>query len=145
MTAKQQELEQLGTELWNLANRVRSEEDQPNKKDTEDASGENRARGLLRVYAFLLLDSAGTWSIKGFERQNCIRLMKIALRTARWCMDGTSVEDTRKVLERAAEYQEVLRSKGENDEGAESELGERLRVEYFTLRTALVSCTSLST
>ncbi|KAF1978032.1 SPO22-domain-containing protein [Bimuria novae-zelandiae CBS 107.79] len=137
LTAKQNEFERLGTSLWNLATRLRRDEDQPDGSVTEQAARKNRALGLLRVFSFLLLDSAGSQSTKGQKRKNCIRLMKIALKAAKWCIQNKKVEDATKVLERAAEYQEVLSAEGENDDGAESELGERLRVEYFALRTAL--------
>lgn len=95
--------------------------------------------GLLRVFSFLLLDSAGGQSVKSKERKNCIRLMKLALKAGRWCIENKAVDNATKVLVRAADYQEVLGLEGEANEGAEYELGERLCVEYYALRTALVS------
>jgi hypothetical protein len=64
--------------------------------------------------------------------------MKVALKAAKWCIENKEVENATKVLERAAEYQEILSQEGESERG-EAELGERLRVEYYALRTALVS------
>ena len=135
--AKQDELEKLGTELWNTSTRLRRGLSQTSGRATEEASRKNHALALLRVFSILLLDSVGSQSVKGQERKNCIRLMKIALKAAKWCIENNEVDGATKVLERAAEYQEVLAPEGDSDRD-EAELGERLRVEYYALRTALV-------
>jgi hypothetical protein len=137
-TAKQDELEQLGTELWNTSTRLRRDISHTDGRVSEEASRKNNEAGLLRVFSFLLLDSAGSQAVKGRERKNCIRLMKVALKAAKWCIESKEVDNATKVLERAAEYQEILCQEGESERG-EAELGERLRVEYYALRTALVS------
>ncbi|KAF2447271.1 SPO22-domain-containing protein [Karstenula rhodostoma CBS 690.94] len=134
--AKQDELENLGTELWNTSTRLRRDLPHTNARITEDASRKNHEAGLLRVFSFLLLDSAGSQAVKGRERKNCIRLMKVALKAAKWCVENKEVDNATRVLERAAEYQEILGQEGEIERG-EAELGERLRVEYYALRTAL--------
>lgn len=145
LKAKRSELDVLGVELWNLATRLRRDEDTNNSgRDTENLKQRNRALGLLRAFSFLLLDSAGTHAVKGRDRKNCVRLMKVALKAAKCCIENGVLSDATKVLERAAEYQEVLgegEGEGEKSEDAEAELGERLRVEYFVLRTTLVSKT----
>lgn len=92
----------------------------------------------MRVFSFLLLDSAGSQAVKGRERKNCIRLMRVALKAAKWCVENQDVDNATKVLERAAEYQDILSQQGDSERG-EAELGERLRVEYYALRTVLVS------
>ena len=144
LTARRDELEALGVELWNLATRLRRDEDGDKNKDIESIAWKDRALGLLRVFSFLLLDSAGGHAVKGQERKNCIRLMKVALKAAKCCIEHGMVSDATKVLGRAAEYREVLGGDdvGESED-AEGELGERLKVEYFALRTALVSAGSI--
>ena len=76
--------------------------------------------------------------MKGRERKNCMRLMKVALKAAKVCIENKEVEGATKVLERAAEYQELLGQTADELDG-EAELGERLCLEYFALRTTLVS------
>ncbi|KAJ4356283.1 sporulation-specific protein 22 [Didymosphaeria variabile] len=136
VAAQQDELEKLGTELWNTSTRLRRDLSHTNGRASEEASRKYHEAGLLRVFSFLLLDSAGSQSIQGRERKNCIRLMKIALKAARWCIENKEVGNATKVLERAAEYQEMLAQEGENERN-EAEWGARLRVEYYALRTAL--------
>lgn len=69
--------------------------------------------------------------------------MKIALKAAKVCIASNEVDGATKVLECAAEYQEIL---GRNKKGDEEEEGlcERLLGEYYALRTALVSKTHLN-
>ncbi|KAL1606688.1 sporulation-specific protein 22 [Paraconiothyrium brasiliense] len=136
VAAKQDELEKLGTDLWNTSTRLRRGLPHTNGDLSEETLRKDHEIGLLRVFSFLLLASAGSQSVKGQERKNCIRLMKIALKAARWCIENKEVGNATKVLEHAAEYQEILAQEGEKRTG-ETELGERLRVEYYALRTAL--------
>jgi hypothetical protein len=137
VTAKQDELDRLGTELWNLSTRLRRDEPATNGKTKEEPVQKNRCTCLLRVFSFLLVDSAATQA-KGRQRKSCVRLMKVALKAARVCIDTGELSNATKVLERAAEYQDVLstESDGSDDEG--SELAQRLCLEYFAVRTALV-------
>ncbi|KAJ4297875.1 Transcription factor [Kalmusia sp. IMI 367209] len=122
VTARQDELEKLGTELWNLSTRLRRDEGQHNGRSKDETTQKNHALCLLRVFSFLLLDSAGSQSIKGRERKNCMRLMKVALKSAKVCIENNEVEGATKVLERAAEYQELL---GQNVDGLDG--GSRIR------------------
>lgn len=137
LAARQEELERVGTNLWNTSTRLRRDLAHTDGRGSEDLARRNHEAGLLRVFSFLLLDSAGSQAVKGRERKNCIRLMKVALKAAKWCVETNEVDNATRVLERAAEYHEVLSQEGESDR-AEAELGERLRVEYYALRTALV-------
>jgi hypothetical protein len=139
LTAKREELDRLGTELWNLSTRLRRDDPQLNGKSREDVEHRNRALVLLRVFAFLLLDSAGGQGSRSRERKTCIRLMKVALKAAKVCIERDELESAVKVLERAADYQEALSRDVEADEAKEAELGGRLRGEYFAVRTTLVS------
>jgi len=144
VTAKREELDQLGTELWNLSTRLRREDLQPNGKSREDVARRNRAIVLLRVFSFLLLDSASGQGTKSRERKTCIRLMKVALKAAKVCIERDELDSAVKVLERAADYQEALSQRVDAEELDGAELGNRLRVEYFAVRTTLVSWLSPS-
>jgi hypothetical protein len=65
--------------------------------------------------------------------------MKVALKAARVCIDSKDFISATKVLERAADYQEALGSETDGERSDEEELRERLCVEYFAVRTMLVS------
>lgn len=140
VTAKQDELDRLGTELWNLSTRLRRDEPTKGGK-TKDASRErNRAICLLRVFSFLLVDSAAA-PTKNRQRQSCIRLMKVALKAARICIDTSELNHATKVLERAADYQDILSTESNEIEEEEGQLAQRSCLEYFVVRTALVCVT----
>ena len=138
VAAKQDDLDRIGTELWNLSTRLRRDE-QPNGKTKDEIGQKRKALSFLRVFSFLLLDSAAGQTKKGRERKNCVRLMKVALKTARVCIDTNEYNGATKVLERAADYQEALIVETGMERSEEAALRERLRVEYFALRTTLVS------
>jgi hypothetical protein len=93
---------------------------------------------LLRAYAFLVLDSAAAQA-KGRSRKSCIRLMKVALKAARVCINGRELSNATKILERAAEYQDVLSKEVDGADGDDGEVARRLRTEYFAVRMTLVS------
>jgi hypothetical protein len=140
VSARQHDLDRLGTELWNLAIRLRRDQSVGSGKTKDDATYRLRTLSHLRCYSFLLLDTAGSRGSKGEQYRNCIRLMKVALKAANVCIDDSEFESATKVLERAAEYQDVL-SKSERQTGEEAVLADRLRAEYFAIRTTLVSTT----
>jgi len=136
---KQDELDKLGTELWNLSTRVQREQVQIRTNRPQEVASAQQASCLLRVFSFLLLDSARSHTFKGEEHKNCIRIMKVALKAAKVCIKEQELEGATKVLERAADYEELLsQSVHKDDESGEEELGHRLRVEYFAVRAALV-------
>jgi hypothetical protein len=141
VAAKQDELDKTGTELWNLSTRLRRNEAQLNRQSKGEKDQKISALCLLRVFAFLLLDSAGGQAKRGRERKTCIRLMKVALKAARACIDSKDMSSATKVLERAADYQEALDSETDGEKSEQEQLGERLRVDYFAVRTTLVSTT----
>ncbi|KAF2872932.1 meiosis protein SPO22/ZIP4 like-domain-containing protein [Massariosphaeria phaeospora] len=137
VAVKQDELDRQGTELWNLSTRLRRDDEPPNGRTKEEVCRHHRAICLLRVFSFLLLDSAGGQATQGRERKTCIRLMKVALKAARVCIENNDMQSATKVLERAADYQETLSQEADDERSAEAALGHRLRVEYFALRTTL--------
>lgn len=65
--------------------------------------------------------------------------MKVALKAARVCIQGDDLATATKVLERAADYQDVLSQEGEDKRREEKELADDLRAQYFAVRTTLVS------
>jgi transcription termination factor Rho len=67
--------------------------------------------------------------------------MKVALKAARVCIDGDDLTNVTKILERAAEYQDVLSKETDGTGNSEGEVARRLRMEYFAVRTTLVSVT----
>ncbi|KAH4247441.1 hypothetical protein HBI05_045310 [Parastagonospora nodorum] len=136
LTTRQDELDRLGTELWNLSTRLRRDETTTNSKTKYDAKENNRALCLVRAFAFLVLDSAAAHA-KGRPRKSCIRLIKVALKAARVCITSKELSHATKILERAAEYQEVLGKEEDDAANDESEMARRLRMEYFAVRTTL--------
>jgi hypothetical protein len=118
---------------------LRRNNSQPDGQPKDAKVQKDRALCLLRVFAFLLLDSAGGQATRGREQKTCIRLMKVALKAARICIDSKDLSNATKVLERAADYQEALSSETDGERSEEEGLRERLRVEYFAVRTTLVS------
>ncbi|KAF3046085.1 hypothetical protein E8E12_010940 [Didymella heteroderae] len=138
VTAKCEELDKLGTELWNLSTRLRRDEPAQNDKKKEDRHRPSSTDCALRAYAFLLLDSAGSHWMKGRERKSCIRLMRVALKAAKVCVLGQDLDNAVRVLGRAALYEDALANAGQRDDSDEGDVAKRLRLEYFTVRTALV-------
>jgi hypothetical protein len=138
LTAKQDQLDTLGTELWNLSTRLRRDEPLTGSTSKEDVAHKNRALCLLRTFSFLLLASSAVQA-KGLPWKSCIRLMRVALKAARVCMENNELSNSTKILERAAEYQDILSRETDGSGSDEGEAAHRLRIEYFALRTALVS------
>lgn len=138
VTAKRNELDAIGIDLWNLSTRLRRDE-----PDAALETGNNAIRNkmicLVRVFAFLLLDTAGRQAAKGIETKSCIRLMKIALKTAKTCLEFLELDSATKVLERAADYQEILEKPNDGDKNNVDGVVGRIRAEYFVVRTTLVS------
>jgi hypothetical protein len=139
--SKQDELDKSGIELWNLSTRLRRAERNSDGNSKDTTARKDRALTLLRPFSFLLLDTAGGCEVKGGQRKSCIRLMKVALKAARVCIEANELNTATKVLERAAEYQETLgkQNEVETESREEIELADGLRVEYFAVRTALVN------
>lgn len=123
---KKVELDRVGTDLWNLSTHLR--------RDERSSSGQLPC--LLRVFAFLLLDSIQPGVRCGAH--NCVRLLKVALKTAKACLDTAQLELCAKSLERAARYEEELSKPAANEGPVEGLSYKKLRAEYYILRTALV-------
>lgn len=64
--------------------------------------------------------------------------MKVALKTARGCIDNNELDMAVKILGRAADYEEMMSTTGGDDDNEGSEIMRRLRLEYFAARILLV-------
>jgi hypothetical protein len=53
-------------------------------------------------------------------------------------MENSELSNATKILERAAEYQDILSKETDGSGVDEGEAAHRLRIEYFALRTTLV-------
>jgi hypothetical protein len=135
LNLKRDELDKVGTALWNTSTRLKREEN-------TDGSGK-QVLCLLRVFAFLILESAAAGlkaKTEEWDQDAVVRLMKVALKSARVCLDAGMVELCAKAIERAAGLEEAL-GVGK-DRGVDTEVEQanrKLKVEYFILRAALVS------
>ncbi|KAI4712219.1 hypothetical protein J4E89_002485 [Alternaria sp. Ai002NY15] len=138
VTARQEELDRLGTELWNQATRLRRDISVVNNQPKDSATDKNNVVPFLRAYAFLLLDSAGGRGPNNVrQRKSCIRLMKVALKAARVCIEANELIIATDLLKLAAEYEDVL-SKGTDDKPEkDTELADGLRAQYFAVRMTL--------
>lgn len=123
-----QELDSKGTELWNLATRLNRE---PNADEYK------RTLCLLRVFAFFLLDSGHNDRVGSLN--NCVRLLKVAFKSAKICLAQQELELGVKILERAAHYVDVVDQQDKSNSSEDAPMCERLMAEYFILRTTLAS------
>ncbi|OBT96970.1 hypothetical protein VE01_05545 [Pseudogymnoascus verrucosus] len=129
--SKHQDLDTEGLTLWNLATRLMRSKDFP-------ISPEQRATLLAaRVFAFLLLDG-------GLGKGNTSpvfvsRLMKIALKAAKGCIDAKRLDFALKVLEKAAVYEGQLSMHDGTVKSSleKSETYSQLQSEYYVVRTTL--------
>ncbi|OBT49348.1 hypothetical protein VE00_00485 [Pseudogymnoascus sp. WSF 3629] len=129
--SKRQDLDTEGLTLWNLATRLMRANDCP-------ISPEQRATLLAaRVFAFLLLDGGLG---KGNTSPVCVsRLMKIALKAAKSCIEVKRLDFALKVLEKAAVYEGQLsmHDGAVKASPAEAETYSQLQSEYYVVRTTL--------
>ena len=96
--------ETKGTELWNLATR--------HSRDIEDSEQQDLAEvtknALLRVFAFGMLESVASIRTKKSQREEtCMRILKIANRCMKACIEALELDFASKVASRAAEWLEM--------------------------------------
>ncbi|OBT69660.1 hypothetical protein VE03_00976 [Pseudogymnoascus sp. 23342-1-I1] len=129
--SKRQDLDTEGLTLWNLATRLMRGKDFPIPPD-------QRATLLAaRVFAFLLLD--GGLSKGRSSLAEVSRLMKVALKAAKSCIDAKRLDFALKVLEKAAIYESQLSITDGTVKAspAEAKTYSRLQSEYYVVRTTL--------
>lgn len=130
------DLDRGGTDLWNLCTKLRRE-------IGEESEGTARANKKLisrcRYFAFLLIDLARRRPLGEVEEGvgDVVRLVKIALKAARSCVDEGELGVSLKALQKAGDYIEGLVGRGGHDGDLDEEL-RGLEVEYFILRTVQV-------
>jgi len=127
------ELEDRGTELWNLATSLR--------RDQNVEANWKNALCLLRIFAFFLIDSSYSDRVHSLDK--CVRLLKIAFKSAEDCFDQQDLGFAVKVLGRAARYVEIISNEITNVSPDDVPVCERLKAEYFFQRITLVSRTAL--
>lgn len=69
-----------------------------------------------------------------------MRIMRVANKAARTCLDLGKMDSCTRVLERAADYEDALGDQVKRGQSKEVDSGtiKRLRMEYLSLRMALV-------
>lgn len=126
-SARVAEYNTKGTDLWNLSTRLSRSKDAPQK----------RMLCLLRVFSFGLLDCAQLR--RSISSANCVRLLKVAIKAAKFCITSDALEHGLKVLERVATYLEEFDKIEEELSPDDLALRAKLKSEYYILRTTLVS------
>ncbi|BFZ64485.1 sporulation-specific protein 22 [Saitoella coloradoensis] len=117
------EMDGLGTELWNLSTKV-----------SRDDNFDKKVACLLRVVAYLLIES-GRRESTGKDTEGAFRILKIANKAARACLDSNALSLATKILERGAAFQRDL-SIAPKCGSLEAEHA-RCSSEFFVLRTRL--------
>lgn len=122
--------ENKGTDLWNLATRLNR-----NIHDDDKSNDEQTTKiALLRVFAFGMLDSAASSRTKmAKQEQTCVRMVKVAFKCIKACVDAGELDFASKVASRAAGWL------SEGEEVLQDHLRKKLGGEYFVWRMALVS------
>lgn len=132
-TAHILELENSGTELWNLAMCL--------SRDQKVDTSRQRTIHLLRIFAFFLIDSSYSSRVHSLDK--CVLLLKVAFTSVEDCFDQQDLGFAVKVLERAANYVEIISQENTNIVPEDIPLYERLKAEYFFHRMVLVSRNAL--
>ncbi|KAI9820657.1 MAG: hypothetical protein M1827_005026 [Pycnora praestabilis] len=125
-TSRYDDLDLCGTALWNLSIRL---------KRNNGSDAEKETLLCVRVFAFMLLDCAQQ-SSRG-STLNCIRLLKVALKTAKHTLERRNNDYTLIVLEKAAQYEGEICKPSNQTTSVHSVIHSRLTAEYLMLRTGL--------
>ena len=138
-SSEREELDAAATDLWNFSTRLRRNDEKSAPDNSKERVARNMMLCLVRVFAFLVLDMTSRQGNKLRDRKACLRLMKLSLKAASVCLDTKDSESATKVLEKAADYQEILGKVKDEDKDTDLREVEHLRAGYFTLRITLVS------
>ncbi|KAK0108478.1 hypothetical protein ONS95_003281 [Cadophora gregata] len=127
-TSKCEELDRIGTTIWNLCTRLRRD------YDTDKPQDMPIVLVLARVYAFLMLDCA---HVAGKSTGgNLARMMRTGLKAGKNCVDAKQYALAIKVLGRVSAYEGLLQ-KITDLSSQDREACERLVAEYYVVRTAV--------
>lgn len=136
-SSKAAQFDEVGTKIWNASLRIRQQ-----KPDMASP----RLLSYLRVFAFLLIDLAQQAVAKQLEkaRENLVRILRTALKTARTCIDSDELDLSARVFERIASQLEhrdpergYKRNVKNDDDLEHEEIIEKLIAEYHLLRATL--------
>lgn len=140
-----------GTEIWNVATRL-GRKFWTGSSDTDNKNTAlTRVHGLLRAFAFLLLDCAYRSKLKADKhgaRHELVRLLRTANKAAKTCLNTLQLELCTAIFERAADLDvELSKLLQEAVTGQDEEQSQRmdehtnykrLQLEYCALRVVLV-------
>ncbi|KAL6717482.1 sporulation-specific protein 22 [Lecanora helva] len=122
--SKNVDLDRQGTRLWNAASTLKSKEE----------NGELLC--LIRVFACLLIDCAQRCS-QGRATSNEVRVLRTALKACKLCLDQNCLNLADIIVERAAFYDERLKSHGAAWSEANRPSVKLVAQEYLNLRISL--------
>jgi hypothetical protein len=117
------------TKLWNLATR------QSRAVREGDISDDEKTKlALLRAFAFGMLDSVGhSRNNKMKKGETCVRMLKVAFKCMKSCIDAGELDFASKVAQRAVWWID------QGEEVMPEDLKTKLNGEYFLWRMTLVS------
>lgn len=134
LTGKAQELDALGTNLWNAAVALLRSDDSSDKVSREKQQ-RTKAGCHLKVFAFFLIDGAHLFSTHGTKNEERkIRCWKTGLKGARSCFDAAEPELASKALERIAAYASNVEDLWHKDGDQHENVELRLVDEFYLLR-----------
>ncbi|OIW27318.1 SPO22-domain-containing protein [Coniochaeta ligniaria NRRL 30616] len=129
-SSSNEELEKLGTSIWNLSTRL--------MRDTDGGPAWPDRRRLVvyaRVFAFHILDAA-QHSGK-VDLGNKVRLMRLALKAGKSSIEASELEMAGFALEKGADYIRYFGEQRGRLVGDDAKNIRGLEAEYYILRTAL--------
>lgn len=130
-----EKMDELGRSIWNASIQLRQQ--------NTDKSG---ILPLLRVFAFYLLDGAYQAVFKRGQStgDNLIRILRVALKAGKICIDHSHLDLCTRLCERAAVHVELQDRERRppakqltNEQAIQDSLLEELIAEYYLLRAAL--------
>ncbi|KAK2782163.1 hypothetical protein FQN52_001001 [Onygenales sp. PD_12] len=124
-------LDSIGTKLWNMCTRVMR------RGGSGSGNGSRGDLGVLcaaRAFSFFMIE-AGT-ERKGDDGSDDIRLLKVALTTARACLEFDQLDLGLRVLEKAAIREDALSTRNKGGDASDEAIY-KYSTEYYILRIAL--------
>ncbi|PGH36716.1 hypothetical protein GX50_00376 [[Emmonsia] crescens] len=122
-------LDSIGTKLWNVCTRL----------IRKDGGNGERLLVLSRAFSFFMIEFGTGKGEKGTdseEHADAMRLLKVALATARGCLDVDQLGLCLSVLGKAAAREEVLSKRNQDNDTPDGSIC-KYSTEYYILRIAL--------
>ncbi|KAK2790267.1 hypothetical protein FQN53_000033 [Emmonsiellopsis sp. PD_33] len=128
-------LDSIGTKLWNMCTRVMRRGGSGSGNGNGNGSkGDLRVLCAARAFSFFMIE-AGTGR-KGDDGSDDIRLLKVALTTARACLEFDQLDLGLGVLEKAAIREDALSTRNKGGDASDEAIY-KYSTEYYILRIAL--------